>query len=79
MNAVRMLALGSDCGRCPKKPKRVYYLSMEFLIGPSLTNNIINLLLGHTLDDDRCVGVEPKQVADAAANSLAYQDRRSPQ
>jgi len=26
-------------------PKRVYYLSMEFLLGRSLTNNISNLLL----------------------------------
>lgn len=28
-----------------KNPKRIYYLSMEFLIGRSLSNNIINLLL----------------------------------
>jgi starch phosphorylase len=29
-----------------KDPKRVYYLSLEFLIGRSLGNNITNLLLG---------------------------------
>ena len=28
-----------------ENPKRVYYLSMEFLLGPSLANNITNLLL----------------------------------
>jgi starch phosphorylase len=29
-----------------QKPKRLYYLSMEFLIGRSLANNVTNLLLG---------------------------------
>src|SRR5262245_59182093 len=29
-----------------ENPKRIYYLSMEFLIGRSLNNNVANLLLG---------------------------------
>ena len=32
-------------------PKRVYYLSMEFLIGRSLTNNITNMLLSPLVSD----------------------------
>jgi glycogen phosphorylase len=32
-------------------PKRIYYLSMEFLIGRSLANNVANLLLDPLLED----------------------------
>jgi starch phosphorylase len=34
-----------------ENPKRVYYLSMEFLIGRSLTNNVTNLLLDRVVQD----------------------------
>ena len=36
-----------------KNPKRVYYLSMEFLLGRSLSNNITNLLLSPLVDEIR--------------------------
>jgi starch phosphorylase len=32
-------------------PKRIYYLSMEFLVGRSLTNNITNLLVSSVVSD----------------------------
>jgi len=34
-----------------KNPKRLYYLSMEFLIGRSLANNVTNLLLSPLTDE----------------------------
>src|SRR3954465_14740566 len=34
-----------------ENPKRIYYLSMEFLVGRSLTNNITNLLLSSVVSD----------------------------
>ena len=37
-----------------ENPKRIYYLSMEFLIGRSLSNNITNLLLERFAKERRC-------------------------
>src|SRR6266478_2777699 len=34
-----------------ENPKRIYYLSMEFLIGRSLANNVTNLFLGQLLKE----------------------------
>src|SRR5277367_4160044 len=35
-----------------ENPKRVYYLSMDFLIGRSLSNNVTNLLLGPLVEQE---------------------------
>jgi starch phosphorylase len=37
--------LKTDAVYAQRNPKRIYYLSMEFLIGRSLANNVTNLLL----------------------------------
>ncbi len=34
-----------------ENPKRIYYMSMEFLIGRSLTNNVTNLMLHPFIED----------------------------
>src|SRR5262249_18408306 len=42
-----------------ENPKRVYYLSMEFLLGRSLINNIINLGVESFVREDLCS--DPRQ------------------
>src|SRR5260221_621644 len=34
-----------------ENPKRIYYLSMEFLLGRSLANNVTNLFLGQLMKE----------------------------
>jgi glycogen phosphorylase len=39
-----------------ENPKRIYYLSMEFLIGRSFTNNVTNLLLDPFVQETVWIG-----------------------
>jgi starch phosphorylase len=49
-----------------ENPKRVYYLSMEYLIGRSLTNNITNLMVEPVVREVmKREGLDPMQLADA--------------
>ncbi len=46
-------------------PKRIYYLSMEFLIGRTLTNNVVNLLVEPVVRDAlRREGMDLRQLAE---------------
>ena len=48
-----------------KNPKRVYYLSMEFLLGRSLANNVTNALLGPlAFEAMKKRGLDPLALAD---------------
>jgi starch phosphorylase len=49
-----------------KNPKRVYYLSMEFLLGRSLINNVTNALLGPlALEAMKKRGLDPLALAES--------------
>jgi len=50
-------------------PKRVYYLSMEFLIGRSLASNVSNLMLDSMLDACREKNVDWYELLDQEPNA----------
>ena len=53
-----------------QNPKRVYYLSMEFLVGRSLTNNVTNLMAEPVLQKAlRDTGLDLEQLAEQEADA----------
>ena len=60
-----------------QNPKRLYYLSMEFLIGRSLANNITNLLLDPS-SKQAMPGEEPRLDRNAGAGARCRAGQRRP-
>ena len=58
------------------KNKKLYYLSMEFLLGRSLANNILNLMKTQTFQNVmRELGINPDQLIEYEPDAGAWQRR----
>ena len=60
-----------------ENPKRIYYLSMEFLIGRSLANNVTNLMLDRS-SNEPCAQRQPRLARAARAGTRCRPGQRRP-